>query len=210
MKKNPYNPYLKAQRKSQQERNNLQQPAADQDPADKPVAEEKDEDISIAPDEEVKSGADADANESAYAEKLKNLEEERLRLYADMDNMRKRLIREKEEAVKFASENVLKDLLPSLDNLDLAISYGKNNSVCKDLLTGIEMTKKQLLETLEKHGLRGVGKEGEAFDPQFHEAMSQEERDDMEPNHITHLFQKGYLLKDRLLRPAKVVVSKIP
>ena len=136
------------------------------------------------------------------------MEEQRLRQLADLDNTRKRLIREKEEAVKFAAEKVLADLLPTLDNLDLALSYGQNNPECKDLIVGVEMTKKLLLDTLAKHGLVPVGKEGEEFNPEFHEAMSQEERSDMNPNHIARLFQKGYLLKDRLLRPAKVVVSK--
>lgn len=136
------------------------------------------------------------------------MEEQRLRQLADLDNARKRLVREKEEAVKFAAEKVLADLLPTLDNLDLALSYGQNNSACKDLIVGVEMTKKLLLDTLAKHGLTPVGKEGEPFNPEFHEAMSQEERCDMAPNHIARLFQKGYLLKDRLLRPAKVVVSK--
>lgn len=136
------------------------------------------------------------------------MEEQRLRQLADLDNTRKRLIREKEEAVKFAAEKVLADLLPTLDNLDLALSYGQNNTACKDLIVGVEMTKKLLLDTLAKHGLTPVGKEGEPFNPEFHEAMSQEERSDMEPNHIARLFQKGYLLKERLLRPAKVVVSK--
>lgn len=208
MKKNPYSPYLKAQKKAHQESPDSQRSVADSEPMDEMAQEEKIEEQPVSSEED--ASLEVNSEESVYAEKLKNLEEERLRLHADMDNMRKRLIREKEEAVKFASENVLKDLLPSLDNLDLAISYGKNNPVCKDLLTGIEMTKRQLLETLEKHGLTEVGKEGDAFDPQFHEAMSQEERDDMEPNHIARLFQKGYLLKDRLLRPAKVVVSKMP
>lgn len=136
------------------------------------------------------------------------MEEQRLRQLADLDNMRKRLIREKDEAVKFAAEKVLADLLPTLDNLDLALSYGQNNPACKDLIVGVEMTKKLLLDTLAKHGLTPVGKEGDPFNPEFHEAMSQEERTDMDPNHIARLFQKGYLLKDRLLRPAKVIVSK--
>lgn len=136
-----------------------------------------------------------------------SVEEERLRMLAEMDNFKKRLTREKEEHVRFAAEAVLADLLPSLDNFELALGYGKNNEACREMLQGLEMTHKLLLDALAVHGLEKVGQVGEEFNPEIHEAMTREPRDDMEPGHVSQLFQPGYKLGDRLLRPAKVVVS---
>ncbi len=138
---------------------------------------------------------------------LARLEDERLRMLAEMDNFKKRLAREKEEQVRFASEAVLADLLPSLDNFELALSYGKDNEACREMHQGLEMTHKLLLDALAAHGLERVGQVGEAFNPEVHEAMTQEKRDDMPPGHVSQLFQPGYRLRERLLRPAKVVVS---
>jgi len=138
---------------------------------------------------------------------LAKIEEERLRMLAEMDNFKKRLSREKEEQIRFASEAVLADLLPSLDNFELALSYGKDNEACREMHQGLEMTRKLLLDALAAHGLEAVGKVGEPFNPEFHEAMTQEKRDDMAPGHVSQLFQTGYQLRGRLLRPAKVVVS---
>ncbi|MBQ4132915.1 MAG: nucleotide exchange factor GrpE [Desulfovibrionaceae bacterium] len=135
------------------------------------------------------------------------LSEERLRMLAEMDNFKKRMLREKEEQVRFAAEAVLADLLPSLDNFELALSYGKGNEACREMLQGLEMTQKLLLDALAAHGLERVGKEGEVFNPEIHEALTRQSRDDMPPGHVAQLFQTGYRLKDRLLRPAKVVVS---
>ncbi len=134
-------------------------------------------------------------------------EEERLRMLAEMDNFKKRLTREKDEQVRFASEAVLGDLLPSLDNFELALTYGKDTEACREMLQGLEMTHKLLLDALAEHGLEKVGQVGEPFNPEVHEAMTREPRDDMEPGHVSQLFQPGYKLRERLLRPAKVVVS---
>lgn len=134
-------------------------------------------------------------------------EEEHLRLLAEMENFKKRLTREKEEQMRFAAENVLADLLPTLDNFELALNYGRNNEACKEMVEGLEMTRKLFLDALAAHGLEQVGQVGEPFNPEFHEAMTREARSDMPPDHVAQLFQPGYLLKGRLLRPAKVVVS---
>ncbi len=138
---------------------------------------------------------------------LAKLEDERLRMLAEMDNFKKRLTREKEEQIRFASEAVLADILPSLDNFELALSYGKDNEACREMHHGLEMTHKLLLDALAAHGLEQVGQVGEAFNPEIHEAMTQEKREDMPPGHVSQLFQPGYRLRERLLRPAKVVVS---
>lgn len=134
----------------------------------------------------------------------------RLRALAEMENFKKRLQRDHDECLRYASEPVLRDLLPALDSLDLAIQYGGNDPACKNLLTGVTMTRKLLLDALKNHGLIVAGEVGEPFDPELHEAVSQEERDDMEPGHVSTVHQRGYRLKDRLLRPAKVSVSRKP
>ncbi len=141
-----------------------------------------------------------------------NLKEEaeqlRLRSLAEMENFKKRLSREHEEQLAYAAERVLADLLPSLDNLDLALQYGSKHEACKDMLMGVEMTHKLLLEAIKNHGLEPIGQVGEEFTPELHEALSFEIRDDMEAGLVSSLMQRGYKLKGRLLRPAKVCISK--
>ncbi len=133
----------------------------------------------------------------------------RLRALAEMENFKKRLQREHEDRIRYATETVLADLLPALDSLDLAIRYGSREEVCKDMLTGVTMTRKLLLDSLKPHGFIPVGEIGEPFDPEIHEAIGYEEREDMEMNLVSSLMQRGYMLKDRLLRPAKVCVSRV-
>ncbi len=137
-------------------------------------------------------------------------EEVRLRALAEMENFKKRLQREKDEQTRYATESVLGDLLPTLDNLDLALQYGGQSEVCKDMLTGVEMTRKLLLDAVKRHGLEPVGTVGEEFDPALHEAIGQEESPEHEAGRILRVMQKGYTLKERLLRPAKVIVSARP
>ena len=138
----------------------------------------------------------------------KEAEEIRLRALAEMDNFKKRMQREKDEQSRYAEESVLADLLPTLDNLDLALQYGSKVEACKDMLMGVEMTRKLLLDALKGHGREVVGLEGEAFNPEHHEAIGQEESTDVDDGHILRVMQKGYKLRDRLLRPAKVMVSR--
>lgn len=135
-------------------------------------------------------------------------DEQRLRALADLENTKKRLQREKDEQVRYAAETVLADLLPTLDNLDLALQYGQGSAECRNMLVGVEMTRKLLLEALSRHGLEAVGEAGEPFTPELHEAMSHEVRDDMPSDHVATVMMKGYRLKERLLRPAKVTVSR--
>ncbi len=134
----------------------------------------------------------------------------RLRALAEMENFKKRLQRDHDEQMRYAAESVLSDLLPALDSLDLAIQYGSREAACKDLLMGVTMTRKLLLDSLKSHGFVPAGEVGEPFNPDLHEAVSYEERDDMEPGMVSTLHQKGYRLKERLLRPAKVSVSRKP
>lgn len=145
----------------------------------------------------------AEISEKAKAE----IEDMRLRMAAEMDNFKKRLNREHQEQLRYASERVLSDLLPALDNLDLAIQYGSSHEACKDMMQGIEMTRKQLLDAVAKNGLISLGERGEEFDPAKHEAIGVEADQDLEPGAVSRVLQRGYKLHDRLLRPAKVMVN---
>ncbi len=135
-------------------------------------------------------------------------DDQRLRALAEMDNFKKRLFREQEEFRKYAGERVLADLLPVLDNLDLALEHGRKVTACKDVVMGVEMTRKVFLDMLRQHGLEQVGAVGEPFNPERHEAVGFEKLADQPEGTVVRLLQNGYQLKERLLRPAKVFVSK--
>ncbi len=138
------------------------------------------------------------------------MEQEVARVRADADNFRKRMAKEKEQHCKYATESLLEDILPVLDNLELALQHGRKvQDACSDMIQGVEMTNKVMLDTLKKHGLTRIEIEpGQEFDPKWQEAMYEEEREDMERGRVCQVIQTGYLLNDRLLRPAKVIVSK--
>lgn len=149
-----------------------------------------------------------ESTELAAQRALADAEEIRLRALAEADNARKRFLREKDEATRYAASSVLSDIIPALDNLDLALEHAKGNEACKDFLVGVEMTRKLLLEALQRHGLKPVGAVGEIFDPAVHEALSMAPHDEVPNGAICMLMTRGYMLHDRLLRPAKVVVCK--
>lgn len=140
--------------------------------------------------------------------KLKEAEDARLRALAEADNARRRMAREKEEFLKYAASNVLGDILPSMDNLELALEHARGQAACKDFVIGVEMTRKLLMDALKKHGLVQVGVVGEPFDPNLHEAVGMEPNPDVPDGSVSKLMSAGYKLHDRLLRPARVVVSK--
>ncbi len=139
---------------------------------------------------------------------FKDAEDIRMRSLAEMENFKKRLQKEKDEQMAYAAESVLADLLPTLDNLDLALQYGSKNEACKDTIMGVEMTRKLLLDAIKKHGLEPVGAVGEPFNPEYHEAIAQAEHEEIPAGHLVAVMQKGYVLKGRLLRSAKVTVCK--
>jgi molecular chaperone GrpE len=131
-----------------------------------------------------------------------------LRSKADIDNIRKRTKKEKEDWHNYANETLVRNLLPSLDNLEKALEHADNENAISALKEGIELTLKGLRDSLSKSGLAEVRALGEPFDPCYHEAVSQIENDQVEPGTVVEELQKGYLLNDRLIRPAVVVVSK--
>lgn len=137
--------------------------------------------------------------------------DKRLRALAEADNLKKRLIKEKEEFVKYAAEGVLADLLPVLDNLDLALAHGRTVEACKDVVMGVDMTRKIFLDILARHGLEACGAVGEEFNPEVHEAVGMQPGApgcQVAPNHVLQVMQSGYRLRGRLLRPAKVLVCQ--
>ncbi len=133
-----------------------------------------------------------------------------LRQSADLENFKKRVAREKEEAFRYGNEALVKDLLPILDNLERALEHAELGGNGNPLLEGIELVLKGFLEILEKHGVTQISAKGETFNPQKHEAFAQVESKDHEPNTVVQELHKGYFMRDRLLRPSLVSVAKSP
>ena len=133
-----------------------------------------------------------------------------LRVAADFDNYKKRAAREKEEWTKFANEDLIKGILPFIDNLERAVNHSEKKEDYQSLVEGLKLTVQQLLNTLNKFGVSPIQSLGKPFNPAVHQAMLLVETDQHEPNQVVEEFQKGYLLNDRLLRPATVSVSKLP
>ncbi|GAB2491767.1 nucleotide exchange factor GrpE [Pseudoxanthomonas sangjuensis] len=160
-------------------------------------------------DEAVAQGIE-DNSPQAEIERL-NAELEQLRASvlldrADLENQRKRLVRDVEQARKFANERLLSQLLPVFDSLDAGLaSAGGASGPLRD---GLELTLKQLLKVAGDNGLAVLDPTGQPFNPEHHQAISQAEAEGVAPGHVVQVFQKGYLLNDRLLRPALVVVAK--
>ena len=142
--------------------------------------------------------------------KIKALEDRILYLQADFENFKKIKIKEKQETLKFGNENLIKQLLPVLDNLELAIQHSEDTEDYKNIHDGVKLILNEFLKVLEKAGVKPVEAVGQKFDPNFHEAMFQEEHEDMEPDTVVSEFQRGYILNDRLIRPSRVGVSKKP
>jgi molecular chaperone GrpE len=130
-----------------------------------------------------------------------------MRTYAEMENIKKRGIKEREELAKYANESLIKEILPVIDNLEKAISYARDDEDSSTLVEGLELTRDGLMKTLEKAGLEEVEAMGKPFDPNFHEAVSQQRDDTVAPGHVMIELQKGYALNGRLIRPSTVVVS---
>ena len=135
-------------------------------------------------------------------------EDIKLRALADNENFKRRISREAEDMRRYATESVLSDLLPVLDNLALAIEHAGDNPACKNLVMGVDMTRKIFLDTLKRHGLECVGACGEAFDPGMHEAIGTVCDPGQEEGCVAKISQSGYVLKGRVIRPAKVLVNK--
>ncbi|MCD6319608.1 MAG: nucleotide exchange factor GrpE [Candidatus Desulfofervidaceae bacterium] len=170
---------------------------------DKVKKEERQETVSNTENvEELKSQLEAKSKEAhEYYENW-------LRAMAELDNLRKRTEKERSEYFKFANEQLIKELLPVIDNLERAVEHAQVSKDTKNLLEGINLTLKMLHSCLEKFGVKPVNAVGEKFNPHFHEAVQVEEKDEVTDEIVIKEYQKGYLLHERLLRPALVVVAK--
>ena len=180
----------------------------------KEITAEKDETTKAAMEgEEIFAPESADradllAKYREVEDQLRQEKERVLRLAADSENFKKRLQREKEEQTRYANEAFMRELLPVIDNLERALQHSAPTPNQNSLLEGLTMTLKGFTDTLARFGCTPVEAIGKPFDPNFHEAVSQEESSEVEPNTVLKELQKGYLLKERLLRPAMVIVSK--
>jgi molecular chaperone GrpE len=153
--------------------------------------------------------------EADLAEAQRELAESRdkyLRLAADFENTRRRAIKDREEASLYGHQNLVKELLPSVDNLERAIEHAKQGGEANQggLLEGVELVLREVVSALGRHGVAPIEAEGQPFDPAQHEAMAQVEDGSVPANTVVQVFQRGYQLRGRLLRPARVVVSKPP
>jgi len=133
-----------------------------------------------------------------------------LRERAENENFKRRMQREKSEALRFANESLVRDLLPTLDNLERAVSHAQSSGGGQALTDGVALVVRSFLEILEKHGVIRVSAKGQLFDPTKHEAMAQVESAEVVPNTVVDEYAPAYVLHDRLLRPALVTVSRAP
>lgn len=141
-----------------------------------------------------------------FEEKFKNLEQEYLRVHADFENVKKRLEREKYQALEYCYEGIAKDLLPIVDTLEKALESAREAKE-EAISDGIKLTLDNLLKVLGKHGIEVITQDGE-FDPQHHDAIMQVPSSEVEEGQIVQTLQKGYKYKERVIRPAMVSVAK--
>jgi molecular chaperone GrpE len=143
---------------------------------------------------------------------LKEANDKYLRLYAEMENYRKKVRKDKEEFLAYCNEDLLYELLPVLDTLEMAIMHSSrgNDEAQGSLKQGVENTLREFLRTLEKFGLKPIAAVGQPFDPSYHHAMSHVDRPDSEPGSVVEEMRKGYIYKEKVLRPSLVAVSKKP
>ncbi|WP_104722154.1 nucleotide exchange factor GrpE [Helicobacter mesocricetorum] len=163
--------------------------------------------------QEIENTQEDDSKESLES-KIKELQDQYLRTYADFENTKKRLIREKDQALEYAYEKIAKDLLPSIDALENALKSIKDSKenlqegeIIEKIEEGIALTLDNLLKTLAKHGIEPIDTTGE-FDPNFHDAIMQVQSDTHKAGEIVAEMQKGYKYKERVLRPSMVSIAK--
>lgn len=180
----------------------------------------KDETVAPAGENDASAGAVAEVVETPeqQIERLRTelnlrtaeLEQARdlyLRERAELENFKKRMQRERSEALRYASEGLVRDLLPALDNLERAIDHAESGGNGQPLVEGVKMVLRSALDALDRHGIKRVDAVGQPFDPTQHEAVDRVEQTEVEANHVVAQYQAGYRMHDRLLRPAQVSVS---
>lgn len=164
-----------------------------------PLAETPEEEIKRLTELSEASSKEAAANYDKY-----------LRAVAELDNYRKRAEKEKADAIAFANEKLIEEILPVVDNFERALGHTNASENVESLRQGIGLISSQITALLKKFGLQEISARGEKFDPSVHHAISEEDDASAEPGTVVKEFQKGYILKGRLLRPAMVAVSRKP
>jgi len=145
---------------------------------------------------------------NSLKKELEDIKDKYMRLYAEFENYKRMAAKEREEIIKYSNEALINNLIPSIDNLEMAIKHAeKTNS---GLLDGVKLTLKEILRALEKFGLIPIDSYMKPFDPVYHEAMSMIEREDLDEMTVVEEYRKGYIYKDKVLRPSLVAVSKKP
>ena len=152
--------------------------------------------------------SELEAQLAAAREEARQNHDRWLRERADLENVKKRAARERAETIRFANEQILKDMLPIVDNLERAVEHARSGGNGQPLAEGVALVLKSLLDVLERHGVTRVEAKGVPFDPAHHEAMAHVASDEHEANVVVEEHQSGYRLNDRLLRPARVSVAK--
>ncbi len=181
---------------------NGQKPAAEDD---QPLNSKTEEANSADAENSLK---EMEAKFEAKEEEAKETYDRLLRVSADFENYKKRSSREMEDFRKYANQSLLKEMLSVVDNLELAISSSnEDKKTDKNLIEGLNLTLNEILRVFEKFNVKPIEAQGQTFDPAYHEAVMREETDDYPENSVISEFQKGYLIHDRLLRPAMVVVA---
>lgn len=140
--------------------------------------------------------------------KLNESENRMYRVQADLDNFRRRARLDLEAAQKYRSQNLITEILPALDNFERALKIDTDDEKTQSLLQGMDMVYRQLVQALQNEGIEAIQAEGQPFDPHLHQAVMQVEDDNFESNIVIEEFQKGYKLKDRIIRPAMVKVNQ--
>ena len=154
----------------------------------------------------------AQTDDDKSKEEIRGLKEEKIRVLAEMENLRKRFDREKIDSIKYGSVNFARDILSPIDNLERALSAinkeDDHPQSIKNLIEGLLMVKKEILNALEKNGITKIDSVNKKFDPNLHQAMMEIEDDNLDEGVVIQEIQTGYMMHDRLLRPAMVGVSK--
>ena len=175
---------------------------------DEKQAPSDDQSLEGEPDSAEKSLEEMEAKLETMEKEAKETYDRLLRVSADFENYKKRASREMEDFRKYANQALLKDMLSVVDNLELAINSSSDGEKAdQSLIEGLNLTLNEILKVFEKFHVKPIEARGKTFDPTFHEAVMREETDDYPENTVISEFQKGYLIHDRLLRPAMVVVA---